>query len=241
MSAGSGGEALGRLVLEGCVCVRRLNRFVVEAEAAGGGRGLLHLRNTGRLLDLVYPGARLLYEPRPRRRTAGVVVGVEVGGGLAALIDPPTQVAVFEEAWRRGLIGWLRGWGMAGREAVYRGSRLDYLLNGPGGASGVMEVKSAVYLSGGGFCMYPDTVSARGRRHVDVLVEGRREGLRAVIAFVAAHPLCTGFRPCCEVDPILCEKLRRAVEAGVEVRAVKMHLEGGEVLLDSDDLPVSLE
>ncbi len=232
------GGVLLSLRLEKAVALRRLNRFVVEAEA-GGERILLHTRNTGRLLDLLYPGAPLLYEPRSGGRTAGVIVGVEVGGGVAAVIDPYTQVAAFEDAWGRGLIGWLRGWGVRGREAAYRGSRIDYLLESADGL-GLLEVKSAVYFSEDGACMYPDTISERGRRHVDRLVEARGEGLRAVIAFIAAHPRCTHFRPCCSVDPILCEKLREARERGVEIRSVKMHLEGGEVLLDSPDLPVEL-
>lgn len=224
--------------LEGAVAVRRLNKFVVEA-AAGGEVLRLHVRNTGRLPELLYPGARLLYEPRRGLRTAGVIIGVEVDD-TAALIDPPTQVTVFEEAWRRGLISWLRGWRMVGRETPYRGSRIDYLLEGPGGAGGVMEAKSAVYLSEERLCMYPDTVSVRGRRHVEALSAARSEGLRAVIVFVAAHPLCRGFRPCCEIDPTLCDMLKKAREEGVEVRAVKMHLEDGDVLLDSPDLPVEL-
>ncbi len=232
------GGALLSLRLERAVALRRLNRFVVEAEA-GGVRVLLHTRNTGRLLDLLYHGAPLLYAPRGSGRTEGVIVGVEVDEGLAAVIDPYTQVSAFEEAWRRGLIGWLRDWVVRGRDAAYRGSRIDYLIEGADGL-GLLEVKSAVYLSEEGACMYPDTVSERGRRHLDRLVEARGEGMRAIIAFIAAHPRCTHFRPCCRVDPILCERLRAARGRGVEIHSVKMHLEGGEVLLDSPDLPVEL-
>jgi len=232
---------LGRLELGRAVALRRANRFVVEA-AEGGVAKRLHLRNTGRLLDLVYPGAVLLYQPGAGHRTSGVVVGVEVAGGLAALIDPRLQARFLEEAWARGLVGWLEGWRAVGREAYYRGSRIDYLLEGPVGLRGLMEVKSAVFLSGDRLCMYPDTVSLRGRRHVERLIDARGEGYRAILVFISAHPLCEGFRPCCEVDPRLCGLLERACEAGVEVRAVKMHLDGGGgVFLDTVDLPVRLD
>jgi sugar fermentation stimulation protein A len=76
---------------------------------------------------------------------------------------------------------------------------------------------------------------------VEVLVDAARRGLRAIIAFISAHPLCTGFRPCCEVDPQLCTMLREAWKAGVEVYALKMHLRRDEVILDTDSLPVRLE
>jgi len=232
-------HVLLRLALEEAVALRRLNRFVVEASTPLGTLRL-HTRNTGRLVDLIYPGSTLLYAPRERGRTRGVIVAVRVGEEAAAIIDPPTQAAAFEEAWERGLVGWLRGWRASARETRYRGSRIDYAIEGPGGW-GLLELKSAVYLSREGLCMYPDTVSERGRRHVEALAEAARSGLRAVIAFVAAHPLCTGFRPCCEVDPQLCTLLREAREAGVEVYATKMHLRRGEIILDTDSLPVRLE
>jgi sugar fermentation stimulation protein A len=231
-------RVLLRLRLEEAATLRRLNRFVVEASASG--RTLtLHTRNTGRLIDLIYPGSTLLYAPRKGGRTMGVIVGVKVGAERAAIIDPATQAAAFEEAWARGLVGWLKGWKASARETWYRGSRIDYGLEEPDGR-GLLELKSAVYLSREGLCMYPDTVSERGRRHVEALAEAARSGLRAIIAFVSAHPLCTGFRPCCEVDPILCTKLQEAREAGVEVYAPKMHLERGEVVLVSDSIPVRL-
>ena len=233
-------QVLLRLALEEAVALRRLNRFVVEATTQSGTLRL-HTRNTGKLLDLIYPGSRLLYSPRRTRKTAGLVVGVAVDGEEAALIDPATQAAAFEEAWEKGLVGWLRGWRASKREAWYRGSRIDYGLEGPGG-HGLLELKSAVYFSSEGLCMYPDTVSERGRRHVEALNEAARSGLRAIIAFIAAHPLCTGFRPCCEADPQFCAKLREAREVGVEVYATKIHLLlNGKVVLDSDNIPVRLE
>jgi sugar fermentation stimulation protein A len=228
-----------KLALEEAVALRRLNRFVVEVSTPLGTLRL-HTRNTGRLVDLIYPGSTLLYAPRELGKTRGVIVGVRVEDEAAAIIDPPTQAAAFEEAWARGLVGWLGGWRALAREARYRGSRIDYAVEGPGGR-GLLELKSAVYLSREGFCMYPDAVSERGRRHVEVLVDAARRGLRAIIAFISAHPLCTGFRPCCEVDPQLCTMLREAWKAGVEVYALKMHLRRDEVILDTDSLPVRLE
>jgi len=230
-------HVLLRLALEEAVALRRLNRFVVEASTPLGTLRL-HTRNKNSS-TLISPGSTLLYAHRERGRTTGVIVAVRVGEEAAAIIDPATQAAAFEEAWARGLVGWLRGWRASARETRYRGSRIDYAIEGPGGW-GLLELKSAVYLSREGLCMYPDTVSERGRRHVEALAEAARSGLRAVIAFVAAHPLCTGFRPCCEVDPQLCTLLREAREAGVEVYAAKMHLRSGQVILDSDNIPVSL-
>ena len=231
--------SLWRLEVEEGEVEKRLNRFVVLCRS--GGRTIyLHLRNTGRLLDLLYPGARVLYLPKKRGRTSGLIVGVVVDERSAALIDPGTQARAFEEAATLGFIPWMRERRIIGREFLYEGRRIDYLFEGEG-RRGLLELKSAVFYSGDGHCMYPDTVSLRGRRHVEALMRARESGMDAVIVFISAHPSCRAFRPCSEVDPAIASLISRAAEMGVEVHSVKMHLGiGGEILLDAPSLPVDL-
>jgi DNA-binding sugar fermentation-stimulating protein len=65
--------------------------------------------------------------------------------------------------------------------------------------------------------------------------------MRAVMVFVAAHPLCRSFRPCASCDPIFANELKKAGRKSVEVRAVGMALKAdGSIRLTYGDLPVSL-
>jgi sugar fermentation stimulation protein A len=106
---------------------------------------------------------------------------------------------------------------------------------------GYLELKSAVFHDGSGNCMYPDVPSERGRRHLKVLEAIASQGMRAVMVFVAAHPLCRSFRPCASCDPIFANELKEAGRRSVEVRAVGMALKAdGSIYLTSGDLPVSL-
>ncbi|MEN3048287.1 MAG: DNA/RNA nuclease SfsA [Candidatus Caldarchaeales archaeon] len=236
-------RALMRLEVARSRFVSRPNRFVVVAES-GGVRISLHNRNTGRLEELLRPGAELLHVTRPSGRgpssTDGTLIGVMTGEG-AALTDPPTQARAFELAWRLGLVNWLRGWRMIRAEVRAMGVRLDYEMLGPGGRVGYLELKSAVYLDPMRRCSYPDAPSERGLSHVVALRSLREVGRRAVVAFVVAHPSCRSFRPLAERHPELAEELARATEAGVEVRALKAVLRvDGSVSLEEPDLPVLL-
>jgi len=236
-------EGLLRLDLRKAAFLERLNRFAVKASTPEG-TVLLHNRNTGRLGELLRPGAELYYLEGGKsgaKKTSGTLVGVAVTGEDAALIDPYLQARSFEVAWEKGLIEWLRGWTLRKKEVRYGGVRFDYAISSSSGMSGFLELKSAVFHDGSGNCMYPDVPSERGRRHLKVLEAIASQGMRAVMAFVAAHPLCRGFRPCARCDPDFAIELRDSKGRGVEVRAVGMALKAdGSIYLTSGDLPVSL-
>jgi len=219
--------------------LERLNRFVVVADSAAGPLRL-YLRNTGRLRDLIQRGSTALFIPSKRAKTDGLLVGIMIDDRQAAIVDPALQTRVFEEAWRRGHIPWLDGWRIVKREYMFGGSRIDYLI-ARNRSRGLLEVKSAVYHSEDNYCMYPDTVSMRGRRHVETLIKARNRHYHAFMVFISAHPLCNRFRPCSEADPVMSILLRKASRIGVKLYSVKMHLNAdGEAVLDSSSIPITL-
>ncbi|MEM2237157.1 MAG: DNA/RNA nuclease SfsA [Candidatus Caldarchaeum sp.] len=216
----------------------RLSRFSGQAQL-DGEKLVLHITNTGKLTDLLVEGAEILYIPKKSHKTAGTLVGVVVGEH-AALIDTRLQSKAFETAFNNGLIQWLKGLKMVGREVVVGKTRLDYVFADERGGKTFVELKSAVYLREDGAAMYPDTVSMRGRRHIQLL-ESLRKQNPSIIVFVAAHPLAKFFTPCDEGDPKIRKLLLKAAEAGVEVRAVKTHMDVfGTVYWCSSNLPVFL-
>ncbi len=197
------------------------------------------LRNTGRLEGLIYPGAQVLCVARAGEKTQAQILGTVVEGTTATLLDTLVQAKAFERAVERGLIPWLPPGGLLKREVPVENRRLDYAIR-VDKSRGFLELKSAVHLRED-FACYPDVPSPRGRQHVGLLTELSRQGHPCILAFIAAHPQAQRFRPCLEVDPKLGEGLKQAVEAGVRIYALKMHLElEGNVVLDEPAIPVAL-
>ncbi|MEM1964771.1 MAG: DNA/RNA nuclease SfsA [Candidatus Caldarchaeum sp.] len=218
--------------------VRRLNRFSGQAEQ-NGQTIILHITNTGRLVDLLTEGAEVLYVPRRSAKTSGVLTAVVVGGE-AAVVDTRLQSKAFEAAFKNGLIEWLRGCRMAGKEVVVKNVRIDYVFVDEKGRRIFVELKSAVYLRQDGAAMYPDTVSTRGRRHIQTLTLLSRQS-PSIIVFIAAHPRAKSFTPCDEGDPEIRKLLQKAVTAGVKVYAVKTYMDmSGNVFWCLSNLPVNL-
>lgn len=201
---------------------KRPNRFVVEAVLDGkeGERRVRCLNtNTGRLLELLKPGARLYCVPKTSGKTTHRLLAVAVQGG-AAIVDTGLQMRVFERMLERSLIPWLEGCKFASRSPRLGGSVLDYRLD-CGDITAWVEVKSAVLLHGRSFAGYPDCPTDRGIRHIGELagMQSRGRG-RRIIVFIAALPGAWGFKPYSRGDPRIVDALNAALEQGVEVRSL---------------------
>ncbi len=220
--------------------VKRDSRVTVIA-TDGRENFRLHLTNTGRLNDLLYPESRILYiNLTNKRKVSGRVVGVWLGDS-AALIDTALQARMFEKALELGLIPWLQRYTVKKKEIIKDGCRFDYLLTN-GLDDIILELKSAVYLSNDGAAMYPDTISERGIRHFKILNKLKLMGENTSIVFIAAHPYAKYFRPNFDIDSRLKTTLCISLKLNALIKSIKMHLEGdGSVLLDDADFPVIIK
>jgi sugar fermentation stimulation protein A len=122
--------------------------------------------------------------------------------------------------------------------SVPGGSRLDFgLTEHPEDPRPAwLEVKS-VTLARGDTARFPDSVTTRGRRHMETLEALRAQGHRAILLFVVQRGDCERVECAEEIDPAYAEALRSAANRGVEIRAVRARVKAHEILLEKP-LPV---
>jgi len=204
-----------------CSIVERVNRFVVLIEMEGR-RYRARITNTGRLHGLLYRGAKGYCIRNRGGRTDYHLIGINVGlGDRAALIDTKLQEDVFYNVASDEAIPWLKPYTIVKRYPKVEGRWLDFKI-GYGDKSGFIELKSAVLLHDGIYGGYPDCPSIRGRDHIRILINLKRRGYRAILAFVVAHPLAVAFKPYRKGDPIIASLMEEAHKIGVETYALKM-------------------
>jgi len=173
---------------------RRPNRFVVEVEV-DGRYVLAHLPNPGRLWELLLPGRRVLLAPggdAPGRKLPYAAVAVVREGVTVPLHTQKTNDAAHFLLHRR-LVPGLEGARVLKREVALGGSRFDFLLR-DGRGEILLEVKSCT-LFGRRLAMFPDAVTERGRRHLEVLAGAAATGLRCGVLFLVHSPRPSLFLP----------------------------------------------
>ncbi|MCG8592378.1 MAG: DNA/RNA nuclease SfsA [Proteobacteria bacterium] len=235
MTLGLEAHLAGRLL-------RRYKRFLADIETDSGRVLTVHCPDPGSMRDCAVPGARVRCSKsdNPRRKLRHTLemirrgrtwVGVHTGraNALAAL------------ALDAALIPELAGYRERQSEVrVMPGTRLDFRLHGsPADArSAFLEVKS-VTLAEGHQARFPDSVTERGRKHLEILTRLRARGDRAALLFVVQRRDCDQVAPADDIDPAYGKALRAAADAGVEVFAVGAHVTPKRIRL-THRLPVDL-
>ncbi len=110
----------------------------------------------------------------------------------------------------------LTGYREITREVTRGDSRLDFLLRSPRRKDCFVEVKSVTLVEDGVY-MFPDSVTVRGKKHLEKLIQLKEEGNRAVNLFVVQRSDGTYFSPADHIDPEYGKMLREAKKRGVEL------------------------
>jgi sugar fermentation stimulation protein A len=222
--------------------VRRYKRFLADVETRDGTVHTVHCPNPGSMLGCARPGSavRCSTSDNPKRKLRHTLEMIRVGRIWVGLhTQRANQIA--ELALAKDAITALAGYGELRREvAVGGGSRLDFRLDGNprDERSAFVEVKS-VTLAEGERARFPDSVTTRGRRHMETLARLREAGNRCALLFVVQRGDCESVEPADDIDPAYGAALREAVARGVEVLAVRARVGSRAIRLEGE-LPVNL-
>lgn len=225
--------------------VHRPNRFVVHARLerrAGvdlpgtfspGQEVICHMADPGRLRELLVPDRSLLvrHAPAPHRKTEWSLVLVRAPRDRGWIsVDTTLPNRLVGVALEGDSLEELGGWTLERREFTHGRSRLDFLLS-RGDRQMALEVKS-VTLVDGEEALFPDAVTARGRRHVEELAElARQPGWEAAILFVLQRDEARRIRAARSIDPDFADALAEAKGAGVRVLGRRCHVRPERVTL----------
>lgn len=101
-----------------------------------------------------------------------------------------------------------------------------------------MEVKG-VTLEKDGWSYFPDAPTERGKKHIDELTEAARCGYKVALLFVVQFEQAAGFSPNKATDPDFSDKVKKAMDSGVEVLAYRCTVTPEEVKI-ADRIPVMI-
>ena len=91
----------------------------------------------------------------------------------------------------------------------------------------------------GKYARFPDAVTSRGLKHLNTLIEVKKQGIRAVMLYVIQRMDVEIFAPAFEIDPAYATKLKEAYQLGVEVIPIQAKVSPTDIEL-VNELPFEL-
>lgn len=196
----------------------RPNRFIAHVWI-DGVLETVHVKNTGRCKELLYPGVKVILEDcdNPNRKTRYDLIAVyKEGLGLVNMDSQAPNKVVAE---------WLaaQNYDYIKPEYKYGNSRVDFYME-KNDEKYLMEVKGCT-LEIDGIGYFPDAPTERGVKHLRELTEAVKQGYHCAIAFVIQMPGITTVRPNETTHPEFKMAFDEAVAVGVQVYYLQCKVE----------------
>jgi sugar fermentation stimulation protein A len=208
----------------------RPNRFTVVFEA-GNMAEMAHLRDPGRLRELLIPGVKLLLRPalNPESRKTKYDVIAVWSEGIWVLINSGFHSDLAGELIESGSIDELSGYEVERREYTFGKSRIDFLLKISGNKveetmnKMLLEVKGCTLVEEGR-ARFPDAPTLRGKKHLEELIKAKNEGINSAVLFIIPRGDAKVFSPNWEMDPDFSSTLEQAEKENVLIIAYSFTL-----------------
>jgi sugar fermentation stimulation protein A len=217
--------------------LRRYKRFLADVELADGSMITAHVANPGAMLGLQAPGARVWLSKSPSKTRklpfSWELIEADFGNGPELVgVNTMHPNAIVAEALAANAIPELAGYDTIRREVKYgAASRVDFLLEHPSRSPCYVEVKNVHMMRQPGLAEFPDSVTARGARHLDELAAMVATGARAMMLFVVQIGSSTAFALARDIDPAYGSAFDKACNAGVEAVAYTCRIDHGSIVL----------
>ena len=204
-----------------CSFLYRVNRFVAHC-CIDGQDAVVHVKNTGRLAELLIPGATVYvtHSDNPARKTSYDLVAVE-NRGYVVNIDSQAPNRIVREWIQHG--GWGEGVMDLRSEVTHGDSRFDFNYS-RNSTSGFIEVKGVTLFDDDGVARFPDAPTERGVKHLRGLIAAVHEGMECGVCFVLQREAVVALKPNDAADPAFGAALWDAAAAGVRMVAAVCHV-----------------
>jgi len=210
--------------------VRRYKRFFADIEVFsehGTETIVAHCPNTGSMRHCMVEGGECWFSvsDNPKRKLKFTLEAVTSEHGGMAGVNTGRANKLVNEALEDRRISELAHYEHIQREVRFgeQNSRLDFRLSSQSAVPDcLLEVKSVTLSLGGELGAFPDSVTTRGRKHLEELMLAVEQGYRAVLFFCVQHTHIERLQPAWDIDPAYCETLSAAIDTGVEVMAYRV-------------------
>lgn len=208
--------------------IRRYKRFLADCILEDGGAEVTaHCANPGSMMGLAEPETRIWLEPNddPKKKLKYGWRLVDHENGHFTGVDTSVPNRALKTALMAREVPQLANYSLVRPEVKYgKNSRIDFLLSAPDLPDAYVEVKSVTLCRTKGLAEFPDSVTARGAKHLAELAEVARQGHRAIMLYLVQRTDCDRFDLARDLDPEYAKAYALAAAAGVETLCLSTNI-----------------
>ncbi len=225
------------------ILIKRYKRFLADVDF-GGVIETVHCPNPGAMTGLKTPGMRVWCSTsdNPNRKLKKTLELVEADGVMVGINTNLPNKLVHEALSNAALPPFADYPNITPEFTYQKGTRFDFKVSEDTGSTIIIEVKN-VHLArpngpNPGVAEFPDSVTARGAKHLNILAEIAANGERAAMLYVIQRDDTVGFTLAEDIDPVYAEAFRKARDAGVAIHAWQCHIDTSEIKITT---PVTVD
>ncbi|MCK0095884.1 DNA/RNA nuclease SfsA [Yoonia sp. F2084L] len=201
--------------------IKRYKRFLADVRLGDGREVTAHCANPGSMMGLAEPGMKVWLEPNddPKKKLKFGWRLVDYENGHFTGVDTSVPNRALKAALMAHEVPGLPAYDLVRPEVKYgENSRIDFLLSG-NGPDTYVEVKSVTLSRQPGLAEFPDSVTARGAKHLGELAQMVAQGHRAIMFYLVQRTDCEAVALAGDIDPAYKAAFDSAAAAGVIVLA----------------------
>ncbi|MEE2704507.1 MAG: DNA/RNA nuclease SfsA [Pseudomonadota bacterium] len=209
--------------------IKRYKRFLADVKLKNGKVITAHCANPGSMQTVNLEGSKVWLSPanNPNRKLKYTWEMIELNKYKIG-INTSLPNNIVKEAIIRNQIPELNGYKNLKSEVKYgKNSRVDILLSSNSKPDCYVEVKNVTMRRNNkdnSIAEFPDSVTARGKKHLLELTEMVSLGFRSVMFFLIQREDCDYFSIASDIDPDYSQAFNQAMNAGVEILCYKCKL-----------------
>lgn len=201
--------------------IRRYKRFLADVTLEGGEKVTVHCPNPGSMRSCLEDDAPVYLSraSNPARRTAFTWEMIFINNGWVGVNTMAPNFLAARAAEEQALRIFAGARRVRREVKVGAHTRLDLVVERAKGPLYV-EVKNVTMVEQG-VARFPDSVTTRGAKHLEVLMDLVGQGIQAAMLYVVQRGDVRSMGPATAIDPTYAKLFHQAREAGVALVAVQ--------------------
>ncbi len=224
--------------------IKRYKRFLADIRLDTGEMVTAHCANPGSMMGLKEAGSRVWLStsdnPKRKLKYSWELLEVDLGRGphlVGINTNHPNKIVA--DAIDDGRIAELAGYSSLRREVKYgKNSRIDILLQEVNKPDCYVEIKNVHLMRKAGFAEFPDSVTERGKKHLNELAAYAQQGYRCVMFYLIQRTDAESFSLAGDIDKDYAHTFDTAIKSGVEAYAYSCTISPEGIDIDAPVLMV---